>query len=172
MTEGCFLDRCEVSDSVIGIRTNVGAGSKVRHSILLGADSYQEDDFGDVRLGVGRDVVLDRVIVDKNARIADGVRLVNDGNVEEADGPGYYIRGGIIIVPKGAVVTQGVRSPSPTPSTARRGWRRFPGAAAPGPPRRPGRILSPGQYLQQYSCLLRDPAGRMRHPAGAKPVSS
>jgi glucose-1-phosphate adenylyltransferase len=107
VTEGCFLDRCEVSDSVIGIRTNVGAGSKVMHSILLGADSYQEDDFGDVRLGIGRDVVLDRVIVDKNARIADGVRLVNEQNVAEADGPGYYIRGGIIIVPKGAVVTAG-----------------------------------------------------------------
>ena len=107
VTEGCFLDRCEVSDSVIGIRTNVGAGSKVMHSILLGADSYQEDDFGDVPLGIGRDVVLERVIVDKNARIADGVRLVNEQNVEEADGPGYYIRGGIIIVPKGAVVAAG-----------------------------------------------------------------
>jgi glucose-1-phosphate adenylyltransferase len=108
VTEGCFLDRCELRDSVIGIRTNVGAGSKITRSILLGADSYQEDDFGDVRLGIGRDVVLDRVIVDKNARIADGVRLVNDRDVQEADGPGYYIRGGIIIVPKGAVITAGV----------------------------------------------------------------
>jgi glucose-1-phosphate adenylyltransferase len=108
VTEGCFLDRCEIGDSVIGIRTNIGHGSKVTRSILLGADSYEEDDFGDVRLGIGRDVVLDRVIVDKNARIADGVRLVNDGNLEEADGDGYYIRSGIIVVPKGAVVKAGV----------------------------------------------------------------
>ena len=57
-----------------------------------------------VPLGIGRDVVLDRVIVDKNARIADGVRLVNDAGVDDADGDGYYIRNGIIIVPKGAVV--------------------------------------------------------------------
>jgi glucose-1-phosphate adenylyltransferase len=108
VTEGCFLDRCEIGDSVIGIRTNIGRGSKVTRSILLGADSYEEDDFGDVRLGIGGDVVLDRVIVDKNARIADGVRLVNDGNVDEADGDGYYIRNGIIVVPKGAVVKAGI----------------------------------------------------------------
>jgi glucose-1-phosphate adenylyltransferase len=108
VTEGCFLDRCEIGDSVIGIRTNIGRGSKVTRSILLGADSYEEDDFGDVRLGIGGDVVLDRVIVDKNARIADGVRLVNDGHVDEADGDGYYIRNGIIVVPKGAVVKAGI----------------------------------------------------------------
>jgi len=108
VTEGCFLDHCEISDSVIGIRTNVGHGSQIRRSILLGADSYQEDELGDVRLGIGRDVVLDRVIVDKNARIADGVRLVNDDNVQDADGDGYYIRNGIIVVPKGAVLRAGI----------------------------------------------------------------
>ena len=54
----------------------------------------------DARLGIGRDVVLDRVIVDKNARIGDGVRLVNE-QIEHADGDGYFIRGGIIVVPEG-----------------------------------------------------------------------
>jgi glucose-1-phosphate adenylyltransferase len=48
------------------------------------------------------------VIVDKNARIADGVRLTNDDNVQNADGNGWFIRDGIIVVPKGAVVTAGV----------------------------------------------------------------
>ena len=38
------------------------------------------------RSGIGRDVVLDRVIVDKNARIGDGVRLVNEAGVHHADG--------------------------------------------------------------------------------------
>jgi glucose-1-phosphate adenylyltransferase len=52
--------------------------------------------------------VLDRVIVDKNARIADGVRLVNDSGIEHADGDGFYIRNGIIIVPKGGRVRAGV----------------------------------------------------------------
>jgi glucose-1-phosphate adenylyltransferase len=109
VTEGCFLDQCEITNSVVGIRTQIGPGSKVRRSVLLGADVYEDQGSNDagVRLGIGRDCVLDRVIVDKNARIADGVRLVNETNVDEADGEGYYIRNGIIIVPKGAVVRAG-----------------------------------------------------------------
>jgi glucose-1-phosphate adenylyltransferase len=107
VTEGCFLDHCEIRDSVIGIRTNVGRDSKVTRSILLGADTYEEDDLGDIPLGVGRNVVLDRVIVDKNARIGDDVRLVNERQVQDADGDGYYIRNGIIIVPKGGLVREG-----------------------------------------------------------------
>ena len=51
--------------------------------------------------GIGRNVILDRVIMDKNASIGDGARLVNEAGVLHADGDGYYIRSGIIIVPKG-----------------------------------------------------------------------
>jgi glucose-1-phosphate adenylyltransferase len=109
VAEGSYLDHCEVVESVVGIRTHVDVGARITRSVLLGADSYEEEVGGNaVPLGIGRDAVLDRVIVDKNARIADGVRLVNEAGVEEADGDGYYIRNGIIIVPKGAVVKSGV----------------------------------------------------------------
>ena len=109
VAEGCYLDRCEIQDSVIGIRAHIGAGARITRSVLLGADFYEEEVAAtSVQLGIGREVVLDRVIVDKNARIADGVRLVNDAGVSHADGDGYYIRNGIIIVPKGAEVKAGV----------------------------------------------------------------
>ena len=109
VAEGGYLDRCEVSDSVIGIRMQIQRGARVTRSVLLGADFYEEEVGGTgVPLGIGRDVVLDRVIVDKNARIADGVRLVNDKGIEYADGDGYAIREGIIVVPKGAEVRRGL----------------------------------------------------------------
>jgi glucose-1-phosphate adenylyltransferase len=80
--------------------------------VILGADFYEDDEEAlpprRPALGVGRDVVLDRVIVDKNARIGDGARLVNAAGVQEADGDGYFIRGGIIIVPKDGVVPEGM----------------------------------------------------------------
>jgi glucose-1-phosphate adenylyltransferase len=105
VAEGCSLDRCEITDSIVGIRTHVETGAHITRSILLGADYYEEEGAaGAIPLGIGRNVVLDRVIVDKNARIADGVRLVNDANIDHADGDGYHIRNGIIIVPKGAVI--------------------------------------------------------------------
>jgi glucose-1-phosphate adenylyltransferase len=109
IADGCFLDRCRINDSVVGIRAFVQTGATISHSVLLGADSYEDGDPpGDLPpLGIGRDVVLERVIVDKNARIGDGSRLVNDKHVEHADGDGYYIRGGIIVVPKGGVIKAG-----------------------------------------------------------------
>ena len=109
ITEGCYLERCAIRDSVVGIRTHVSAGARITRSVLLGADFYQEEGAPtEIPLGVGRDVVLDRVIVDKNARIGDGVRLVNDKQIDHADADGYMIRNGIIIVPKGARVMSGV----------------------------------------------------------------
>jgi glucose-1-phosphate adenylyltransferase len=108
--DGCFLDRCEVSDSIVGIRTKVHAGARITRSVLLGADFYDGSPATpDVpALGIGRDVILDRVIVDKNARIGDGARLVNEKKVEHADGDGFYIRGGIIVVPKLGVIKPGI----------------------------------------------------------------
>ena len=110
VAEGCYLDGCEVRESVIGIRSHVHPGSTITRSVLLGADFYEEETAADaIPLGIGRDVVLDRVIVDKNARIGDGVRLVNEKAAVEADGDGYCIRNGIIIVPKGGHIAPGVR---------------------------------------------------------------
>ena len=108
LAEGCVLDQCTITDSVVGIRTHVDRGTRISRSVLLGADFYEEgatDD--DVPLGIGRDVVLDRVIVDKNARIGEGSRLTNENKVDSADGDGYYIRDGIVIVPKGGTVKPG-----------------------------------------------------------------
>ena len=109
VAEGCYLDRCAISSSVVGIRMKIKPGASVTRSVLLGADYYEEDTEAQaIPLGIGRDVVLDRVIVDKNARIGDGVRLVNESGVEHADGDGFYIRNGIIIVPKSARIGEGV----------------------------------------------------------------
>ena len=114
VAEGCHLDRCTIEDAVIGIRTEIQAGAQVRRSLVVGADFYEADDDATTRgdgprLGLGRDVVLDRVIVDKNARIGDGARLVNDAGVRDLDGDGYYVRNGFIIVPKDRVIQAGVR---------------------------------------------------------------
>jgi glucose-1-phosphate adenylyltransferase len=121
IAEGCYLDTCEIRESVVGIRTHVGTGARITRSVLLGADFYadEDSDAGDVEVGIGRDVVLDRVIVDKNARIADGVHLVTDAKTPHADGDGWYIRDGIIVVPKGAVVTQSVDVIRPTVHSSR-----------------------------------------------------
>jgi glucose-1-phosphate adenylyltransferase len=114
LAEGCYLDHCTVEESIVGIRTTIRPGAEVRRSVLLGADFYEADEemaVADQRppLGIGRDVVLERVIVDKNARIGDGARLVNEGGVQELDGDGFFIRDGVIVVPKDGVIAPGTR---------------------------------------------------------------
>lgn len=111
VAEGCLIEDASISDSVVGIRASIGAGARIARSVLLGADYYDPPapaaaDSG-IPIGVGRDVVLDRVIVDKNARIGAGARLVNQAGVDQADGPGYCIRSGIVIVPKDGVILPG-----------------------------------------------------------------
>jgi glucose-1-phosphate adenylyltransferase len=109
IVDGCFIDRCEIDEAIVGLRTHVRTGTRVARSVLLGADFYEDGSPppGLPKLGIGRDVVLDRVIVDKNARIGDGARLVNERGLAHADGDGYHIRGGIIVVPKGGVIPPG-----------------------------------------------------------------
>ena len=114
VAEGAFLARCSIDDSIVGIRTCIGHDARITRSVLLGADYYETTTHTGPRarrdrpaLGIGRGAVLDRVIVDKNARIGDGVRLTNERGIDQADGDGYHIRNGIIIVPKDATIPAG-----------------------------------------------------------------
>jgi glucose-1-phosphate adenylyltransferase len=111
VSDGSYLEQSSITDSVVGIRTMVRSGANIRRAVLLGADYYEHDVNGTaggrVPLGIGPNVELDRVIVDKNARIGAGARLVNSKGVREFDGDGYYIRNGIVIVPKDATIPAG-----------------------------------------------------------------
>jgi glucose-1-phosphate adenylyltransferase len=112
VAEGGHLSQVTVEDSVIGIRAQVRHGTRVTRSVLNGADFYEAPETIErtrIPLGIGRNCVLDRVIVDKNARIGDDVHLVNTAGVHDADGEGYVIRDGIIIVRNGATVASGTR---------------------------------------------------------------
>ncbi len=112
LTDGCSLMQGEFRDSVIGVRAVVRERARITRSVLVGADFYEtEEDAAGLgstpRLGIGRDVVIDRAIIDKNARIGDGCRLVNSRGVQDADGDGWHIRSGIVVVPKGGIVKAG-----------------------------------------------------------------
>jgi glucose-1-phosphate adenylyltransferase len=114
VSEGCILMGAEIERSVVGIRSRIGQGTRVRNSLVLGADYYEsleEIDRAQAKglppVGIGADCVIERAIVDKNARVGRGVRILNEAGVQEADGDGYYVRDGIVIVPKGGVLADG-----------------------------------------------------------------
>jgi glucose-1-phosphate adenylyltransferase len=113
ISEGCIVVGANIERSVVGIRSRIGRGAQVRDSLVLGADYYEtlEELSQGVRgrppIGVGEDSVVAGAILDKNARIGRGVRILNEAAVQEKDGDGYYIREGIVLVPKNGVIPDG-----------------------------------------------------------------
>jgi glucose-1-phosphate adenylyltransferase len=114
VADGCFMDCAEIERAVIGIRTRLGRGVRIKNSLVLGADEYEtllegKSNSGDSRppVGIGDNSSIENAIIDKNARIGRNVRILNSGAVKEHDGQGYFVREGIVIVPKGACIADG-----------------------------------------------------------------
>lgn len=107
LCEGSQLEAAVVDECVIGIRSIVRRGAKLRRVVMMGADYYEDGSAGQIPLGVGENCVIENAIIDKNARIGPGVRIVNEGQIKNADGANFFIRDGIVIVPKNAVVPPG-----------------------------------------------------------------
>ena len=95
--------------AVIGIRSYIKSGTTIRQSIVMGADFYDVDNAtrGGPELGIGKNCVIDHAIIDKNARIGDGCVITPDGKPDNFDGANFYVRDGIVVVPKGASIPAG-----------------------------------------------------------------
>jgi glucose-1-phosphate adenylyltransferase len=114
IAEGSILRGAHIINCVVGIRSRVGEQVELERVMMMGADFYEdEDDFdynrqlGIPNIGIGKGSIIRKAIIDKNAHIGDNVRIVNEERIQNFDGPGYYIRDGIVIVPKNGVVQSG-----------------------------------------------------------------
>jgi len=111
IADGCIITHANIERAVIGIRSVIETGSVIRNSVLMGADFYQKEDPEAASdrppLGIGRHCVIEGAIIDKNARIGDGVVITPEGKPAKLDDVNYYIRDGVVVVPKDAVLPTG-----------------------------------------------------------------
>jgi glucose-1-phosphate adenylyltransferase len=112
VSEGCRIEDAEIDHSVIGIRSIVGRGVRLSHTVMMGADLYESPEGNDaattdIPIGVGAESTIEHAIIDKNARIGEGVVVRNQQHIESFDGAGYYIRDGIVLIPKNGVIPAG-----------------------------------------------------------------
>lgn len=110
ISDGCIITDAHIERSVIGIRSYISEGTTIRNSVIMGADFYDVTNAARVsgpELGIGRNCVVDHAIIDKNARIGDGSVITPEGKPDNMDGENFYIRDGIVIVPKNAVLPAG-----------------------------------------------------------------
>jgi len=114
VSEGCILNGVYARNSIIGLRSRIDSGARIENSILMGSDFFEsiEEIKADLEssrpyLGIGKNTEIRRAIIDKNVRIGKNVKLLNESNIKfyDADDGSFYIREGIIIVPKGSTIS-------------------------------------------------------------------
>lgn len=114
LCEGSIVNRSRVRESIIGIRSRIGENCRIERTVVMGADFFesQEDlrrnrEAGVPDVGIGPDSEVRNAIIDKNARIGRGTKLVNRNSATAESADNYVIVNGIIVIPKGAVIPEG-----------------------------------------------------------------
>ncbi|GAB4369339.1 MAG: glucose-1-phosphate adenylyltransferase [Calditrichia bacterium] len=114
LSGGSILDRCRVVHSVIGLRSRIGNNSNLERVVMMGADYFESEaeikaarEQGIPPVGIGNDCVIKNAIIDKNARIGHGVKLISNNHLPDCETDNYCVKEGIIVVPKNAVIPNG-----------------------------------------------------------------
>ena len=110
VSDGCIITDASLERCVIGIRSIIESGAVLRNVVMMGADCYEAESSapsGAPPIGIGRNTTINDAIVDKNARIGERVVISPEGKPPEYDGGNFYIRDGIVIIPKNAVIPDG-----------------------------------------------------------------
>ncbi|MBI4437303.1 MAG: glucose-1-phosphate adenylyltransferase [Candidatus Omnitrophica bacterium] len=114
VADGSLIEGAEIRHSVIGLRSAIGAGTRIESSILMGND-YFEDGLSHEKnqkegipdLGIGKNCLIQKAIIDKNVRIGDNVKIINPQGKTHFEGPYFMIQDGITVVEKNAVIPSG-----------------------------------------------------------------
>jgi glucose-1-phosphate adenylyltransferase len=105
---GCQIEKAEIDNSIIGIRTRIRPGAKIKEAILMGNDFYSfSDGKKDYRPLIGKNVTIQRAIIDKNVTIGDNCRIIGKEGVADRDEKLYCLRDGIVIIPRGRTIPSG-----------------------------------------------------------------
>lgn len=107
VAEGCYIEQAEITNSVVGLRSQIGAGVKIKDSILMGADYYEtpgEEHSGGIPLGIGAGCQIDGAIIDKNARLGAGVIIRSFPRGTDIEMDNWVVRDGIVVIPKNTIL--------------------------------------------------------------------
>jgi glucose-1-phosphate adenylyltransferase len=113
IAEGCHITNARVHNSIVGLRGIIRSGASLNRVVMMGADYYDtpsraaRPENRGIPIGVGAGTRIENAIVDKNARIGAGCVLSPARLPENVDHPLYFVRDGILVIPKGGVVPDG-----------------------------------------------------------------
>lgn len=108
--EGCRIDRAEISNSIVGLRSQISDGVRMKDTIMMGADYYDPEGEAPKKgmpLGIGRNCQIEGAIIDKNARIGEGVVIRPFPRGTDLDEGNWVVQDGIVVIPKSTVLYSG-----------------------------------------------------------------
>lgn len=110
VTEGSVIYDARIKNSIIGLRSIIGRRCGISRTVMMGAD-YFENPAGKepIKIGLGDGSEVEGAIIDKNARIGRNVVIKNAKRLKNFDGDGFFIRDGVVIIPKNAKIKDGTR---------------------------------------------------------------
>ena len=106
MAEGCEINKATIHHSIIGLRSEIGTDTVIKDTIIMGADYYGTLSNG-APLGIGNSCDIQGAIIDKNASIGDNVIIKPFPEGYESDNDLYYVREGVVIIPKNTTIPAG-----------------------------------------------------------------
>jgi glucose-1-phosphate adenylyltransferase len=114
ISEACVIIDSDISNAVIGIRSYIGARTRIHRTVMMGADYYRWEEpasrnrvEGPIHPGIDEETTIEGAIIDKNASIGRNCVITNAAGVQEGEGPGFYIRDGIVVIVKNAEIAHG-----------------------------------------------------------------
>jgi glucose-1-phosphate adenylyltransferase len=112
IADGCIIGAAKIEQSVIGIRSRIGAESTVISTYMMGSDYYESlEEIENYRIkiltGIGERCFIKNAILDKNCRIGDDVRINGGKHLEDKETDMYVIKDGIVVIKKGAIIPVG-----------------------------------------------------------------
>ncbi|PAU95779.1 glucose-1-phosphate adenylyltransferase [Aliifodinibius salipaludis] len=115
LAEGCLVEASRIERSIIGIRSRVGKGTTIEHSIIMGNDFFQSQEEieqstdDNPPMGIGQRCFISNAIIDKNVKIGDDVRIAGGDHLEDGEYEHYHVVDGIVIIPKGEIIEDGTK---------------------------------------------------------------
>jgi glucose-1-phosphate adenylyltransferase len=112
LADGCQIHQAEITHSVIGVRSVIAAGTKIKDSILMGADYYLDEAEADPAkptIGIGPRCHIEGAIIDKNARLGADVVIRPFPSGTDITNENWVVRDGIVVIPKNGVLPSGTK---------------------------------------------------------------
>jgi glucose-1-phosphate adenylyltransferase len=111
VAEACLIVNSQITNSVVGLRSVIGNNTTIRNTVIMGSDYFpwhdpeiRESTEGPAKPGIGEESYVEGAIIDRNVSIGKRCIIKNREGVDHFDGDNFYIRDGIVVIPKNACI--------------------------------------------------------------------